>query len=339
MIDALGSCGERNRISSHAIGFRFDTHPQGSASIDSWHNKMNLDDVVVFVTVTEQGNFSAAARKLGTTRVAVTRAIASLEKTLGTRLLVRTTRRVSLTVAGKAFGERVGSSIASLSGAMHEFSNRNAEPVGLLRVGASSDVAALALGPTLVRFAEKYPGVRVDLQQASDLACMSGQPVDVLLGFSKQAEDLGLKAFHAHYVGAVLCQLFAAPRYLALHGIPKQLRDLSSHVQISTPLVSALEQASGVDALATCSKYRIGTADLFLARELIRLGCGLGFLPRVLGETDLQHATLVPVLSHLGDARVNLWLLSSDGPYLSRATAVFRELVMSDLKARGLVVS
>jgi DNA-binding transcriptional LysR family regulator len=81
---------------------------------------MNLDDAVVFVAVGERSSFSAAARQLGMTRVAVTRAIAKLEKALGTRLLLRTTRRVSLTAAGRQFHERIKDPVVSLSGAVRD---------------------------------------------------------------------------------------------------------------------------------------------------------------------------------------------------------------------------
>jgi DNA-binding transcriptional LysR family regulator len=85
---------------------------------------VSLDDAVVFVAVGEKASFSATARQLGMTRVAVTRAIAKLERALGTRLLLRTTRRVSLTTVGRKLHEQIKDPVVSLSGAIRELSKR-----------------------------------------------------------------------------------------------------------------------------------------------------------------------------------------------------------------------
>jgi DNA-binding transcriptional LysR family regulator len=299
---------------------------------------MNLDDVVVFVTVDEHSSFSAAARKLGLSRVGVSRSISRLEASVGTKLLMRTSRHVWLTSAGREFRDRVKEPITSLNGAVREFSGRDLEPTGRIRVGAMPEVAAMGLAPTIARFAEENPAVRLELQQTSALDGVAAGAFDVVLGFPGEVERLELRASTSRYVGAAVCQLFAAPSYLEKHGIPQGLGDLVRHTLVSAS-VGAFEKTSAVNLLrAAGSSHGIACMDMFLAREFIRLGCGLGLLPGSFAQRDVETGALVPVLAEWNEARLDLWLLLSPGPPLTSLPTAFCEFLISDLRRREVVV-
>ena len=298
---------------------------------------MNLDDVVVFVAVAQHSSFSAAARRLGTTRVAATRAVASLEKALGSRLLVRTTRRVALTSAGQAFYERVGGSISSLREAVQEFSHEDRQLLGSLRVGASGDFSGLSLATTLSGFVDEYPGARVELHQASDIECLTSEPLDILLALSWQSSDFSCKSFKSRYLGAIVCKPYVALDYLVRCGASLDSGDLAGHVQVATPLISELQRATS-SKLASCPTHRVSCADMLLVRQLVRLGCGFGFLPPALAAFDLASGVLVPFTLGESELRLHVWLLSSDSPYASPVTGTFAEFVAKDLRARGITV-
>ena len=298
---------------------------------------MNLDDVVVFVAVDEHSSFSAAARKLGLSRVGVSRAISRLESSVGAQLLTRTSRHVGLTNAGREFRNKVKDSILSLNGAVREFSERELEPAARIRVGLTGEVAALCLAPTIAQFAEENPAVRLELQQTSALSDVLAEAFDVVLGFPGEAEHMELRRSTSRYVGAAVCQLFAAPAYLEKHGMPQSVADLVGHTQV-TALVGALEKVNAASLLrAAGASHGVACTDIFLAREFIRLGCGLGLLPRAFAQRDVETGVLVPVLSEW-DARLHLWLFPPPSSHLTNLTSTFCEFLIDDLRRRGLVL-
>jgi DNA-binding transcriptional LysR family regulator len=298
---------------------------------------MNLDDVVVFVTVDEHSSFSAAARRLGLSRVGVSRSISRLEASLGTQLLIRTSRHVWLTSEGREFRDKVKESITSLTGAVRQFSDRDLKPTGRLRIGVMAEVAGLGLASTIASFAEENPTVRIELRQTSALHGAQLDAFDLVLGFPGEAERAELRGSSSRYVGAAVCQLFAAPSYLTKNGAPQELGDLVRHTQVTT-VVSTLEKASAVNRVRSAgSTHGIECGDMFLARELVRLGCGLGLLPRAFVEQDVANGTLVPVLAEWSEAQLHLWLVVSPGPHGSALTTAFCEFFISDLRRRQLV--
>ncbi|HXK18108.1 MAG TPA: LysR family transcriptional regulator [Polyangiaceae bacterium] len=299
---------------------------------------MHLDDIVAFITVADEASFSAAAKKLGATRVATTRAVANLERVLGTRLLNRTTRRVSLSSAGRALREQIGDSIASLSDALQQFSPEGQELAGSLRVGVTSDVVGPCLGSSFARYADQHPQVQLELTQASDWTSMTSAALDVVVACSPEVQGLGLKAFKASYVGAAPCGIFAAPSYLETRTIPESLADLAGHTLVACPPIDQA-QASRPELQIAASKYRVRCGDLSLARDLVRFGCGLGVLPRAVAEPDVARGELVPLLRDSYELELHLWLLSAQSPYLSPVAWSFGEFLKADLKQQGLVRS
>ena len=294
---------------------------------------MNLDDVIVFVTVEEHSSFSAAARKLGLSKVGVSRAISRLEASIGTPLLKRTSRHVGLTSAGREFRDKVKEPVTSLSGVVRAFSQRDLKP-SRIRVGTTPAAAALSLASTLARFAKEHPAVQLELQQASALRATQTDELDVTLGFPTEEERAALGPATSRYVGAAVFQLFAAPSYLAQHGTPQSPSDLAAHSQVST--------AVSVPAKAGCAQaaesgHIIACGDIFLARDLIRLGCGLGLLPRTFVEHDVASGALLPVLAEQWEVRRHLWLVLSPAPHLATLTSAFSEFVIGDLRLRQLV--
>jgi DNA-binding transcriptional LysR family regulator len=258
--------------------------------------------------------------------MAVTRAVANLENDLGTRLLQRTTRSVSLTSAGRDFHAKVTGSLAELGAAVRDASNRDREPSGILRVGSSADLPASWLMPTLLRFSDKYPGVTLEVQQSSDLTCLTSLPLDVLLGFAAQGKDLRLAGFRGSRAGSAACGLFATPSYLASSATLLEPSDLRHHARVSPPWLDA-----------PFPGYRIVCGDFVLAHQMTLLGRSLGLLPQRLAEHDVEAERMVPVLGDRFNVWIDLWIASADGPHCSRAATAFCEFAKHDLKTCGVV--
>ncbi len=180
---------------------------------------MDLNRISVFVRVVEAGTFTAAAAALGVRKSSVSRSVAALEASLGIRLLQRTTRKLSLTDAGRAYYERARDALAGLEEAEQAILALGAAPRGLVRVTAPVDLAS-DLAPVVSAFLRAHPAVRVEMfltaryvdlvKEGFDLAVRAGALTDSSLLARKVADtELGL---------------FASPAYLDTAGRPRRLR-------------------------------------------------------------------------------------------------------------------
>jgi DNA-binding transcriptional LysR family regulator len=178
-------------------------------------------DMLLFAAIVREGSFTRAARQLGITKQTASERIGKLEERLGVRLLERTTRRLRVTDAGATYYERCAAIAAQIDEANSEVQQRQAEPVGLLRVSAPFLYGRRFLTPVVTDFLARYPKVRVEvvladrrvnlIEEGFDLAIRVGALDDSSLAARKLGEG------HVYYV--------TSPGFLAKHGIPSA-RDL-----------------------------------------------------------------------------------------------------------------
>src|SRR5690606_6508786 len=143
-------CGEKPHLPSHGGKLRLPMQP-------------DLNALAVFALVAEERNFRAAADRLGVTRSAVSQTIKRLEETLGTALVRRTTRSVSLTEAGEQLYAEVAPAIADIGVAVEATGSLRGPPRGQLRLAVSSIAERFLAGPLLAAFADANPQVQVDI--------------------------------------------------------------------------------------------------------------------------------------------------------------------------------
>ena len=178
----------------------------------------------VFTAVAAQGSFSAAGRQLDLTPSAVSRTIDRIEARLGVRLLLRTTRALTLTAEGEAYlsaGRRI---LGDLDEAEQAIADRGA-PRGRLRVNASHAHGRLCIVPLLKDFALLYPQILVDLSLSDRLVDIAGGEADVAIRFGPLANS-GLTA---RKLGENRRVIVASPAYLEQHGTPDVPEDLHQH--------------------------------------------------------------------------------------------------------------
>ena len=192
-----------------------------------------LQSMRVFERVVAEGGFAAAARALDLSPPVVTRLVADLEDHLGTRLLQRSTRRVSLTEAGQVYLTRVRSILQDIDEADAIASAHTQELVGLLRVHAPPVLASHVIAPLLAGFRERYPKILIDLTVET-----VGEPpiedFDITLIGVADAYDANIVA---RMVVASEAVLVAAPAYLLRHGEPATPQALLEHdcLQLTHP--------------------------------------------------------------------------------------------------------
>jgi len=203
-------------------------------------------DLGFFSALASAGSLSAAARELGITTPAVSKHLALMESRLGVALVVRTTRRMSLTPEGELYLQSARRILGEIDGMEELLGVAKATPKGLLRVNATLGFGRSHVAPLISRFVKAHPLVQVQLQLSVDPPPLAGDSFDVCVRFG-EPPDARVIARRLAPNRRLLC---AAPAYLARHGTPKVPGDLARHNCIG---IRQGEQAYGLWRL-TASK-------------------------------------------------------------------------------------
>lgn len=178
----------------------------------------------IFETVIDAGSFSAAGRLLDLTPSAVSRTIDRIEARLGVRLLLRSTRTLTLTAEGQAYLLAARRILSDLDDAEQEIADQGA-PRGRLRVSAALSHGRLCIVPLLGAFARRYPHILVDIALTDALVDVAGGQADVAVRFGLLANSM----LTARKIGETGRVIVASPDYLARHGTPRTPEDLHGH--------------------------------------------------------------------------------------------------------------
>jgi DNA-binding transcriptional LysR family regulator len=185
-----------------------------------------LAGLAAFVEVAERRSFTRAGAALGVTPSAVSQAVKQLEERLGTRLLHRTTRSVSLTEAGERLCARVRPALGEITNALDELSSLEGTPTGILRLNLPRVGSALFVEPILAEFMQRYPGVKLEVTLDDALVDIVGGAYDagIRLGERLEKDVIGVRLG-----GDVSLAVVASPAYLSRAGTPRHPRDLHGH--------------------------------------------------------------------------------------------------------------
>lgn len=188
----------------------------------------NLGDLEIFARVVAAGSMSSAGRELGLSPAVVSKRLRRLEDRLGTRLLQRTTRQISLTEAGHGFYERVIAILAGIEEAEAFVSRRSALARGTLKVSAPTSFGRMHIAPHINSFMRANPDLAVNLVLSDEFVDIVGDGYDVAIRIA-ELSDSSLVARRLAPVKRILC---AAPDYLQRHGAPEAVADLENHICI-----------------------------------------------------------------------------------------------------------
>jgi len=184
-----------------------------------------LQAMTLFVRVVEARGIARAADSLGIPRATATTLLQKLEASLGSKLLNRTTRRVSVTADGAAYYTRAASILAEVRDAEESLSQRSASPRGRVRVDAPTLIARSVIVPALPSFFARYPDIELALACNERHFDLVGEGIDCALWIG----DIGDAGLVARRVGFVYFATCAAPAYVAAHGLPSHPRELADH--------------------------------------------------------------------------------------------------------------
>src|SRR4051812_41839807 len=185
----------------------------------------DLERMAIFASVAEAKSFSVAARKLGLSKSVVSRQVAQLEKSVGARLLNRTTRAMSLTEAGSVLQAHCARIVDELHEAKLAVAKLNSEPRGLLRITAPVAFGTLHVAPALTAFLARHAELRIELHITDRIVDLAEEGFDMAIRITREPGQL-LVARKLAPDRRTMC---ATPAYFRRRGIPASPRDLSKH--------------------------------------------------------------------------------------------------------------
>ena len=236
----------------------------------------DLDGLAIFVAIMRLGSLTKASKELGLPKATVSRRLAELERTMGTRLLARTTRRWSLTDPGRELFARVEPLVASLSEAAIALRESATTPSGLVRMTAPAGFGQSEIAPVLNLFLAHYPKVRVELLLRDDLIDLLKEGVDIAV----RTGDIADSSLISRRLAVTPFWLVASPGYLHAHGTPKTPADLERHVAIvrsSRDDTFELEGAEG--SISVRMQWRLAVSGTAPQLEAALAGAGIASLP------------------------------------------------------------
>lgn len=255
--------------------------------------QMDLNDIAVFARVVQEQSFTAAGRALGLPKSTVSRRISELEARLGTRLLQRTTRTLSLTDAGRAYHRHAVRIVSEVEEAAQAISNLQGTPRGLLRVTAP--LAFELLGPVASSYLVRHPEVELQMVCTDRVVDIVDEGFDVAIRAGKLADS----SLIARHLGTFHALLVASPGLLRQRGAPRRPEDLER--------LPALVFGAGSDRgrwklvrkeeeVSVSVRPRFVANDFGVLLQAALAGVGVGLLPALRCEQALQEGKLRMVL-------------------------------------------
>lgn len=279
------------------------------------------------VKVVASGSYAEAARRLGLTRSAVSKAVMELEESLGARLLDRTTRRVTPTEAGLAYYERCLAILAQVEETEAQVSRLHDEPKGTLRVNAPMSFGTLYLGNAIADLMIRYSDLKVELTLTDRLIdpLEEGADVTVRIGTPTDSSLIARRIAPARIV------LVASPDYIEKHGEPETPGDLVEHRCLSYGHTTSLqrwhltENGESVSvSIASCMSSNNGD----VLREAAVKGIGIAVLPTFIVGNDIAAGRLKLVLPNNRPPDLTIHALYAPNRYLAAKTRVFIDFLV-----------
>lgn len=281
-----------------------------------------LDAMRAFARIVTSGSYAEAARQLGLTRSAVSKAVTELERHLGARLLDRTTRRVTPTEAGRAYHERINAILADVEETEIAVSRLHDEPKGMLRINAPMSFGTLYLSSAIADFMVAYPDLQIEAVMNDRFIdpIEEGVDVTVRIGILQDSSLIARRIAPAHRV------LVASPDYLKRHGVPRTPDDLIDHRALSFGHASApqrwqLQVDGEVTSVPVTMALCSNNGDILRAAAVH--GNGITLLPTFLVGPDIAAGHLSVVLPDYPPVGLGIYALYAPNRFLAAKTRVF----------------
>lgn len=281
-----------------------------------------LEDMHVFVRIVDAGGIGKAADQLGMAKSGVSRSLASLENRLGVQLINRTTRRISLSGAGRDYYRAAVRIIGDISELDALTSNAETSLKGQIRLAAPLSFGLCHLTSAIEDFTRDNPGLNFNIDFSDRLVDLVEQGMDLAIRITA-LKDSSLRARRISPIHLKLC---ASPAYLEKRGMPSAPEDLKRHDLLgynigSGTALKLLDQRGREHVVQVSSRMEANNGDFL--HDMALAGHGIVMLPTFIAWRSLAAGQLVPVLESWPPASLNAWAVYPQTRYLSQRARVF----------------
>lgn len=269
----------------------------------------NYNELYLFMQVVREGSFTAAAQRLGLAQSGVSRSVRELEERLGVQLLVRTTRRLSLTQAGEQLYQTTESGFDALDMGLATLAHYRKTPSGTVRINASQHAIDKCLLPKLAVFKQHYPDIRLELISENRFVDIIAERFDAGIRLGSDVSN-GMVA--VRITPDMEMAVVGTPEHFRRYGFPQVPADLVMHpciaYQFGDGNTYQWEFNQNDKKVTHSPQGKWAFSDSYMEAEAARLGLGLGYIPEELIADDLKRGVLIRVLQQ--------YSLSLDGSFL-----------------------
>lgn len=281
-----------------------------------------LTNMEAFVRVVDAGSFSAAARQWGRSKAVVSKYVAALEHQLGTELLRRTTRSLSLTVVGEEYHRRCTDLLAELDAMDARVQTDRQSPRGVLRVSVPPGFLARYLSLVTTELLERHPELELDLDVTHRMVDLVEEGIDVAIRLTDPDDS----ALVARRLAPAPVVAVVSPAYLEQHGRPRRPRDLRSHAcLVDTNFRDQqrwrFKHEGRIETVSVRGPVRANSP--LVTRQLALDGLGIACIPKLLVEEDLRHGRLKEVLRGKVALNWSIWAVMVRRRYVSARVRAF----------------
>lgn len=291
---------------------------------------LEANDLLLFSQIAEEGSFSRAAARSGLPKSTVSRRLAALENQLGERLLLRTTRKLTVTDFGQIVLEHARQIGEEVQAAESIAQHRQIQPSGRLRVSMPSDFATNVLPQALLSFIDQYPAIALELDLTARRVDLIGENFDCAIRFGDLGDDATLAA---RRLAVISNALYAAPAYLRRNGAPAEPEALMEHEALHL-LMRNGERAPwvlsrGPERWEGVPPGRVAANSPEMLLRLAHQGAGIAIASTMFVEPYVRSGELVRVLADWTLPEVTAWAVFPGRRLMPARTRVFLDAMQA----------
>jgi DNA-binding transcriptional LysR family regulator len=291
-----------------------------------------LNAMQVFVRVAEAGSFTAVANQENVARSMITRQIASLEKQLGSKLIIRSTRSLTLTTAGAAYLERCRVILNMVDAAESSLSEEKVEPRGRIRLGLPLSFGLQRLMPSLAEFSKLHPHIQLSMDFSDRRANLIEEGIDVSIRITGDLDPSDI----VRKLGTCKILTLASPQYLAQHGTPRHPRELQNHECLAYAMdmkpANWIYDVNGANFNVPI-RGRLMANNGEALMQATAAGIGITRQPDFIAQPFLNSAEVVEVLKKFAIAPLGIYAVLPSNRYIPHRVSVLIEYLSLALKA------
>lgn len=291
---------------------------------------MDLNEIAVFIKVVQTESFTKAASDLDMPKSTVSHKVSMLEKRLGVTLIQRTTRKLNITPAGKAYYAKCLAGMEEITSAEMELASIHGEPQGLLRITAPIDIGSNVLPPIVSSYMAAFPKVRVEVILTDRRVDLLSENVDLAI----RAGELQDSSMIGKKIGSTYFVPVASPKYIKKHGAPSHPRELLKHNCLQfTPIgIDHWKLVGPKGSLNVALPGKTIINHLEMIKTICLMGDGIAYLPTSLVFSEVKAGKLIRILPEWRSAYTPVHFIYPAQRYVTPKLSSFIDHAYSALK-------